>query len=123
MSQQTVCWTDVPVTNLDRAIAFYSAMLGAEVVKQSQGEFEFGLLPHFDSNVSGCLVKTNDNPPSRSGPLVYFSVEGRIDAALVAVREHGGEIVKPKESIGPHGFRAIVIDSEGNRIALHSQTE
>jgi hypothetical protein len=116
----TVCWTDIPVVDLDRAIRFYSAVLGADVSKQSQGGFDFGLLPHYDQNVSGCLVKAEGNQPSRTGPLLYLSVEGRLDDALVAAREHGGAILKEKESIGPHGLRAIIVDSEGNRIALHS---
>ncbi|HZZ26966.1 MAG TPA: VOC family protein [Pirellulales bacterium] len=121
MSQNTICWTDIPVTNLDRAIKFYSAVLKGEVKKESFGEMSFALLPHYESNVSGCLVVMNDTQPSQSGPLVYFSVEGRLDDAIVQVREHGGKILQEKHQIGPHGFRAIIVDCEGNRIALHSQ--
>jgi hypothetical protein len=121
MSQNTFCWADIPVTNLDRSIKFYSAVLGSPVKKEAAPGMEFALLPHYESNVSGCLVVFNDNKPSENGPLVYFSVEGRLDDALVQVREQGGKIVKEKHQIGPHGFRAIIIDSEGNRVALHSQ--
>ncbi len=118
----TICWTDVPVNNLDRAIQFYSAVLGAPVTKQSMPGMEFGLLPHADENVSGCLVKTEDNQPSEHGPLVYLSVEGRLDDAIRAVQKGGGKVLKEKHPIGPYGFRAVVRDTEGNRIALHSQT-
>jgi predicted enzyme related to lactoylglutathione lyase len=45
MSADTLCWTDIPVTNLDRAIKFYSAILGKEVRKMSEAGFEYGLLP------------------------------------------------------------------------------
>jgi uncharacterized protein len=123
MSQNTFCWADVPVTNLDRAIRFYSAVLGSPVKKESAFGMEFGLLPHYESNVSGCLVdgKSTENQPSQNGPMVYFSVEGRIDDAVTQVREHGGKILQEKHQIGPHGFRAIIVDSEGNRVALHSQ--
>jgi hypothetical protein len=121
MSQNTFCWADIPVTNLDRAIKFYSAVLKGEVKKDSFGEMSFGLLPHYESNVSGCLVVMKDNQPSQTGPLVYFSVEGRLDDAIVQVREHAGKILQEKHQIGPHGFRAIIVDSEGNRVALHSQ--
>ncbi|HTQ39740.1 MAG TPA: VOC family protein [Pirellulales bacterium] len=121
MSQNTICWTDIPVTNLDRAIKFYSAVLKGEVKKESMGPgSEFGLLPHYDSNVSGCLTAAKDNQPSQTGPLVYLSVDGRIDDAIVQAREHGGKIVKEKEQIGPYGFRAVIVDCEGNRVALHS---
>ena len=121
MAQNTICWTDIPVTNLERAIKFYSAVLKAEVTKESMGpNVEFGLLPHPKDSVSGCLVVTKDNQPSQNGPLVYLSVEGRIDDAITQVREHGGKILKEKEPIGPYGFRAVFLDSEGNRVALHS---
>jgi predicted enzyme related to lactoylglutathione lyase len=116
----TLCWTDIPVTNLDRAIQFYSEVLGLPVTKESGPGFEFGLLPHPDANVSGCLCETEDNRPSEHGPLVYLSVEGRLDQAIQAVQKSGGKIVKAKHQIGAHGFRAVVRDSEGNRIALHS---
>ncbi|MDB5388592.1 MAG: Glyoxalase/bleomycin resistance protein/dioxygenase [Planctomycetaceae bacterium] len=116
----TICWTDISVGNLDRAITFYSAVLGSPVSKESAPGMEFGLLPHADNNASGCLVVSPDYPPSTSGPLVYFSVEGRLDVAIKAVTDHGGKILIEKHSIGPHGFRAVILDSEGNRIALHS---
>ena len=122
MKSHTVCWTDIPVTDLDRAIRFYSAVLGAEVRKQTAPGFEYGLLPH-DENVSGCLVVMQDNRPSQTGPLIYLSTEGRLDEAAAAVRSHGGKVLVEKQSIGPHGFRVIIVDSEGNRMALHSSTE
>ena len=116
----TICWADIPVADLDRAITFYTAVLGQPVKKESYPGCDFGLLPHADQNASGCLVVTPDNPPSARGPLVYLSVAGRHDAAEAAVTAHGGTVVEPKHPIGPHGFRSVVHDSEGNRIALHS---
>ena len=59
---------------------------------------------------------------SLRGPLVYLNVDGRIVAAERAVAAHGGRIEKTTHAIGPHGYRAIVLDSEGNRVALHSAT-
>jgi predicted enzyme related to lactoylglutathione lyase len=122
MSQDaTICWTDIPVIDLDRAIAFYAAVLGQPVTKQGQGGFVFGLLPHAPGQVSGCLCRTEDNQPSEQGPLVYLNVLGRIDEALAAVVPAGGKVLQPKHPIGPYGFRAVIVDSEGNRVALHSQ--
>jgi predicted enzyme related to lactoylglutathione lyase len=125
MAADTLCWTDIPVTNLDRAIKFYSAVLGQEVSKMSEGGFEYGLLPHEEQNASGCLCVSSDsvgnkNQPSQTGPLIYLSVEGRLDDAVKAARANGGKVLEEKQQIGPHGVRAMIIDSEGNRIALHS---
>ena len=125
MSADTLCWTDIPVTNLGRAIKFYSAILGKQVRKLSEGEMDYGLLPHEEQNASGCLcIRADsggvDNRPSANGPLIYLSVEGRLDKAVEAARANGGKVLRARQQIGEHGFRAVVIDSEGNRIALHS---
>lgn len=119
--KDTFVWVDIPVRDLDRAMKFYGAVLGSPVSREGGPGFVFGLLPHGDNNISGCLVQSDtDNSPSKSGPLVYLNVEGRMDPAINAVTANGGSIVKPKEQIGPHGWRVIVMDSEGNRLALHA---
>jgi predicted enzyme related to lactoylglutathione lyase len=125
VSASTLCWTDIPVVDLDRAIRFYSAVLGTEVTKMSEGGVQYGLLPHEEQNSSGCLCVASDsaginNKPSQNGPLIYLSVEGRLDAAVRAAKANGGKVLQEKQQIGPHGFRAVILDSEGNRIALHS---
>src|ERR1700730_14536270 len=125
MSADTLCWTDIPVANLDRATKFYSAVLGREVPKVSEGGVEYGLLPHEEQSASGCLCVGGDsagseNKPSQNGPLIYLSVEGRLDDAIKAAKSNGGKVLEERTQIGPHGFRAVIVDSEGNRIALHS---
>jgi hypothetical protein len=125
MSAGTLCWTDIPVTNLDRAIKFYSAVLDQEVKKLSENGMQYGLLPHEEQNASGCLcIRTDsgglDNRPSANGPLIYLLVEGRLPQAVEAARANGGKVLRERQQIGEHGFRAVIIDSEGNRIALHT---
>lgn len=117
-----VVWVDVPVKDLDRAIPFYAAVLGKSVQKQQFPGMEFAVIDHQDGN-GGCLVKQEAEVSSTAGILVYFNVDGRIRAAVGEVEKHGGRILQPIHNIGPHGFRAIVIDCEGNRIALHSQAD
>ncbi|CEK11089.1 VOC family protein [Legionella hackeliae] len=124
MSQKnTFCWIDIPVVNLDIAVTFYTELLDMPVQKISEHGFEFGLLPHTEDNVSGCLCVMEDRKPSQSGPLVYLNVDGRLDAAIDAASAHGGKVLKNKEQIGPYGFRAIILDTEGNAIALYSQND
>jgi uncharacterized protein len=115
-----IVWLDMPVLQMDRAIKFYSAILAGDVELQSFEQFNFAVLPHADTNVSGCLVPGSSDDIIKQGPLIYFNVDGRMDQALALVTSHGGDIIETKHAIGPHGFRAIVHDSEGNRIALHS---
>jgi len=116
-------WVDIPVADLDRALAFYSAVLGEAVTREGGPGFSFGLFPHEMQSVGGCLYAPDgDNAPSLKGPLVYINAEGRLAAAFEAVSAHGGKVEQAPHQIGPHGWRAIVIDSEGNRIALHAPT-
>lgn len=67
---------------MDRAIQFYSMVLGETVQKIDENGFNFGLLPHTEDNVSGCLCVMNDRKPSQDGPLVYLNVEGRLTTAI-----------------------------------------
>ena len=119
MSNQIV-WCDIPVTDLDSAIKFYSGILGKPVTKESVAGMTFGLLPHAYDGVAGCLVVAADDKPGANGPMIYMNCEGRLDIAIATVELNGGTILKAKHQIGEHGFRAIILDSEGNRIALHT---
>jgi hypothetical protein len=65
-------------------------------------------------------VAGNDNAPSKTGPLIYLNAEGRLPQAVRAAVDHGGKVLQAIHQIGPHGLRAIVLDSEGNRVALHA---
>ena len=112
-------WFDIPVVDLDRAAAFYRAVLAIEVTKQQFDDFAFCFLAHDQGN-GGCLVPAPSEVTSTGGILVYLNVDKRIRQAIEQVEKCGGKVREPVHPIGPHGFRAIVEDSEGNRIALHS---
>ena len=119
MANQIV-WCDIPVSELDRAVKFYSAVLGREVKKQDFSGMTVGILPHNDGEVGGCLYYSSEEKPSAQGVMIYLDANGRLDDAISAVTAHGGKILQPKHAIGPFGFRCIILDSEGNRVALHS---
>jgi uncharacterized protein len=114
-------WFDIPVAELDRARDFYQAVLGVKVKKEEFDGLAFCVIEHSDGN-GGCLVLSPDEI-SAVGVMLYLNVNGRIRDAVAKVRTHGGGLVEDVHSIGPHGFRAIVLDSEGNRVALHSERD
>jgi predicted enzyme related to lactoylglutathione lyase len=121
-TKSQVVWFDVPVMDLDRAVRFYSAVLGCKVAKQEAAPGMFlGVLPHEGQAIGGCLVVARDNSPSDHGVLVYLNCDGRLNEAVDAVALHGGSVLEGVHAIGPYGSRAIVKDSEGNRVALHSR--
>jgi len=115
-----VVWADIPVVDLDRAINFYSAVLGAAVSRENVPGMRIAVLPHQESEAAACLIQREGERPSSAGPLVYLNVQGRLDQAIAAVEANGGKILRPKHQIGPYGYSAVVLDSEGNRLALHS---
>lgn len=114
-------WFDIPVADLDRAISFYQAVLAIKVDKAEMEGFSFAVLDHSEGN-GGCLVPNADEVIGDKGLLLYLNTEGRIQAAVSAVTANGGKVLEPVHSMGPHGFRAVIHDSEGNRLALHSMT-
>ena len=112
-------WFDIPVTDLDRAAAFYGAVLGVKVHKEKFDGGAFCVLDHREGN-GGCLLHEPSAISSSGGILVYMNVDGRLRDAVGQVERLGGKVVQSVHTIGPHGCRAVVQDSEGNRIALHS---
>ncbi len=113
-----IVWFDIPVIDFERAQRFYTAVLNAEVEEDHP---QVGVFPHREGEVSGCIYLNEDDKPGENGPLLYLNVNGRLDEAIEQTRQHGGRVVKERHQIGPYGHRAIILDSEGNRIALHSE--
>ena len=122
MQHNRVVWCDIPVSDLDRATSFYSQLLDIPVTKESFQEIHFSVLSHDEGN-GGCLIPRPEEIVSDSGILVYLNTNGRIRSAVSVAKENGGKILEDVHSIGPHGFRAILLDSEGNRIAVHSDSD
>jgi predicted enzyme related to lactoylglutathione lyase len=114
-------WFDIPVTDLDRATEFYRQVLEIEIDRYGP-DVPVAVMAHGPGDVSGCLALNEGFEPSDQGPLLYFTVEGRLGEAAGLVEGLGGRVVEPAHSIQPHGYRAVVLDSEGNRICLHSES-
>ena len=120
MDKNVVDWFEIPVTDMERAKKFYSAVFTVEIDDFPMPELEMATFP-MDPNsnaVSGALVKGEGYTPSATGSVLYFSCED-VANELSRVEAAGGQILVPKTSLGEHGNMAHVLDTEGNRIALH----
>ena len=117
-----IVWVDIPVKVLSRAMRFYSAVLELSFKKEEFPTLSIALAPQGKGEIGVCLFpySEEEHQPSMHGPLIYLNCEGRLTEALEDVDRLGGRIIKGRHSIGGMGWRAIVVDSEGNRIALHS---
>lgn len=117
-----VSYFEIPVTDLDRAIAFYERVFGMTLERTEIDGNAMALFPAADDGktIAGALGHGESYIPSRDGTRVYFAVDD-IDETLARVRELGGNILYPRTEIGEWGAVAEFEDSEGNRIALSSQ--
>lgn len=118
--KSAINWFELPVADMDRAVGFYEALLGARLSRLEMGGAEIALLPHEDG-VGGALVRNQGYEPTDGGPVVYLSCGDDLSPALGRVEPGGGEVLLPKTSVGDHGFCAWFRDSEGNRVGLHSR--
>lgn len=112
-------WFEVPAQDLDRAMNFYSAILGKELVK---GEFmgqPLGFFPADNQGVTGSIVQREGATPSTNGTLIYLDTDNNLDGVLAKVEPAGGKIVMPKTNLGQFGWAAVIIDTEGNSMGLH----
>ena len=76
------------------------------------------MLDHEKGN-GGCLIPNPNEISADKGIMVYMNVDGRIQDAMSKVEPGGGKILESTYQIGQHGFRSVILDSEGNRIVLH----
>jgi len=116
-----VDWFEIPVTDINRAKKFYEDVFGLQISLTQMGALEMGWFP-MENNVygaTGSLVKMKDYVPSHAGTLVYFGVPN-FEVVLERIKQNGGKVLLPKTPIGEYGFIAHFEDSEGNRVALHS---
>jgi len=118
-----VGWFEIYVADMARARAFYTSVFGRELTALPEiGEDgEMYAFPWVEGGggAAGALVRHPMSGPGKGGTMVYFSCE---DAAHEASRaaEAGGRVIQPKMAIGQYGHIALVEDSEGNIIGLHS---
>ena len=117
-----VGWFEIPVNDMDRAKKFYETVFKVEIRAVDFGGLKMGWF--LDNNgaygATGTLIKQESYIPSKEGTLVYFMSKD-VKTELDRVEASGGKILQEKTKISDeYGCMGVFIDSEGNRIALHS---
>ncbi len=119
MEKNWTSWFEIPVVNLSRAKAFYEAIFGFEMPVTNFGVLQMAFFPQ--AKVGAALCAGPWYKPSTEGVLVYLNANPDLASVLDKVETAGGKILQAKKQISPdHGYMALIMDSEGNRMALHS---
>lgn len=120
-SPHALNWFEIPVTNFARAKAFYEAVLGVTIEPMVIGPTTMGFLSADPNAVGGAIVHGEDATPSKLGTVVYLNGGNDLAPMLARVQPAGGSIAVPKTEIGgDFGCFAHFIDTEGNKVGLHS---
>jgi predicted enzyme related to lactoylglutathione lyase len=119
-----ISWFEIPATDLDRAQKFYETIFGLTLIVMDMPNIKIRMFPLEDMmGVGGAVVDSGGfhKPSATDGPLIYLNGNPDLQNVLDKVTAAGGQIIIPKTEISPeYGFMAVFIDTEGNRIGLHS---
>lgn len=122
--KNAVNWFEIPVKNYERAKTFYTTVLNSEIKDHHMPEqnMKYGMFPYDNDNngVGGGIIEAEGQNPTTDGPTIYLNGGNDLNVPLDKVAASGGKVIMPKTNIGENGFMAQFIDTEGNRIALHS---
>ena len=120
-----ISWFEIGVADLERATKFYEAIFGDALIPMDMDSIKMRMFPITDieNGVGGALVDSGGfhKPSLTDGPLIYLNGNPDVQIVLDKIEAAGGSILIPKTAISPdYGFMAVFVDSEGNRIGLHS---
>ena len=122
--KNAVSWFEIPTTDLNRAQKFYETILGIKFIPLDLDNIQMRMFPTDDAEgVGGALVFSGGfhKPSLTDGPLIYLNANPDVQHVLDRVEKAGGKITVPKTHISDeYGYMAVINDTEGNRIALHS---
>lgn len=119
--QNMINWFEIPVTDFDRARSFYETIFDIEMSVTSMQGYKMAFFPAFEGKISGAICFGEGYIPSGAGSLLYLNANPDVNLVLDRAIQAGGRIIVPKTLISAEvGYYAFIVDTEGNRIALHS---
>ena len=115
-------WFEIPVTDIKRAKKFYETIFSITMEEHLMGEDKMSFFPEESGSgkASGSLVQSSNHKPSIEGTIVYLNANPNMDEVLAKVENEGGQVAMPKMSIGENGHIAFILDTEGNKVGIHS---
>jgi predicted enzyme related to lactoylglutathione lyase len=113
---------EIPSVDFERAVAFYTAILGVELYREVFMGIPSAMFPASEEGTGGAIIHS-EVKPSADGTIVYLNANGKLAQVVARVEAAGGTVLRPVMSIGDPGYIAIIRDTEGNRIGLHSERE
>jgi len=112
---------EIPAADISRAINFYQTILDIKVERIDMPEMQMGIFPYEGQMVTGVIIKAAGYKPSADGVTIYLNGGDNLQVILDKVENNGGKILVAKtRHADDSGFFAIFLDSEGNKIGLHS---
>jgi predicted enzyme related to lactoylglutathione lyase len=122
MSKHNVAvWFEIPARDFARAKRFYETVFGVRLTDERMGDHVLGVFPHAGDAVSGCVMSGPGYAPAGDGAVVYINAGADLSGALSRVEAAGGKVALPKTFLSEEiGYFAHFIDSEGNRVGMHS---
>lgn len=122
--KNAISWFEIPATSLDKAQAFYEAVLGKPMRAEEMGLSKSAVFAYDKAagGVGGALMIGSTAPaPSPGGVLVYLDANPSLHAALERAVRVGGHIALSQQALPPGmGFFAHITDLDGNRVGLHA---
>lgn len=112
-------WFEIPVLDMDRAKTFYDTVMGKPLTSMEMSP-GYPMAAFDDTNGGGCIIQGEGYLPSSEGIVIYLNCNPDLQAMVDRVEAAGGSILQPKTSIGENGWMAFILDTEGNKIGLHS---
>ncbi|MCC7018598.1 MAG: VOC family protein [Ardenticatenales bacterium] len=114
-------WFEIPVRDMPRAIAFYSAVLDKQITPMKMGDVDYAFLPSGEGGVGGGLTaEPQCEPAGAKGVVIYLNGGDDLSVPLGRVATAGGSVTQEKMSIGENGHIGFFMDTEGNHVGLHS---
>ena len=119
--EHLLTWFEKPVADMKRAVSFYNKVFGWQLQVTDADQHQFAFIDYPENRTGGSLSRGENYKPGADGAVIYPYAGKDLNESPSLVEAAGGKVLVPKQSIEEHGYTAWFLDTEGNRIAMHSE--